>query len=282
MAPRKPDLPVTEPIVKDKQKALKILNELISRVDNVKSQGRKSPSFNQWQHDAAVAVANIFGENTANHRRFTGIRYSLSAFTSGTPQSAFEQRWMNGLEEARAILKSLTEQIQTYWDEPLPKLPGQQEGSREGARAPASRKVFIVHGHDDGTKASVARLLEKLELEPVVLHEQPTQGRTIIEKFEAHADVAFAAVLLTADDDGKAKTDSTLRSRARQNVILEMGFFLGRLGRTHVCVLFEDGVEIPSDYSGVLFVKLDNNGMWMYSVAKELRAAGLTVDLNKI
>lgn len=71
------------------------------------------------------------------------------------------------------------------------------------------------------------------------------------------------------------------KKRARQNVILELGFFLGKLGRKRVCALYEEGVEIPSDYDGVIFVPLDKNGAWHLSLAKELKAAGLSIDLNK-
>jgi predicted nucleotide-binding protein len=144
-----------------------------------------------------------------------------------------------------------------------------------------SSRVFVVHGHDESTREAVARLLEKLDLEAVILHEQPDQGRTIIEKFTDHADVSFAVVLLTADDVGRAKSapPEGQRTRARQNVILELGYFIGRLGRERVCALHEEGVDIPSDYQGVLFVPLRSE--WRLRLAKELQAAGLPVDMNK-
>lgn len=148
-----------------------------------------------------------------------------------------------------------------------------------------SGRVFLVHGHDEKVRETVARFLEKLRLTPVILHEQPNKGRTIIEKFIDYSDVAFAVVLLTADDRGAASSDATektLRARARQNVILELGFFLGKLGRERVCSLYEDGVEIPSDYQGVLFVKLDQEGAWRFRLAKELKEGGLPVDLNDV
>ncbi|TAL90227.1 MAG: DNA-binding protein [Candidimonas sp.] len=156
-----------------------------------------------------------------------------------------------------------------------------QRNARHGAD-PSSRSVFIVHGHDDGVKETVARYLSKLGLDPVILHEQPNKGRTIIEKFEELADVAFAVVLFTGDDMGypKGKADSA-NPRARQNVVLELGFFLGALGRKHVCVLYRDGVEVPSDYSGVLYEQFDDKGAWRMKLALELKAAGLDVDLNK-
>ena len=145
-----------------------------------------------------------------------------------------------------------------------------------------SNKIYIVHGHNEAIKQSIARLIEKLGLEPIILHEQPNKGRTIIEKFVDYSDVRFAIVLLTADDVGKSKADTNLNRRARQNVIFELGYFLGKLGRSNVCALYEDGVEIPSDYDGVIFLKLDKEGSWKFSVAKELKAVGFDVDMNKI
>lgn len=146
-----------------------------------------------------------------------------------------------------------------------------------------SRRVFVVHGHDEEAKQSVARCLEKLELEAIILHEQPNQGRTIIEKFEDYADVGFAAVLLTPDDIGAAKDDTgNLRPRARQNVVFELGFFVGRLGRQRVCALHKGDVEIPSDFAGVLWVPMDPEGAWRFKLGQEIKAAGLDVDLNKL
>lgn len=99
------------------------------------------------------------------------------------------------------------------------------------------KKVFVVHGHDNEAKEGVARFLYKLGLEPIILHEQASAGRTVIEKFETYSHgVAFAVVLLTPDDLGAAAADvSNLRSRARQNVIMELGYFIGKLGRMRVC-----------------------------------------------
>lgn len=142
--------------------------------------------------------------------------------------------------------------------------------------------IFLVHGHNNEAKETVARFLERLSLEAVILHEQPDRGRTIIEKFEAHAEVGYAVVLLTSDDVGGSRADSTsLAPRARQNVILELGYFLGALGRTRVCALKEEGVEVPSDLSGVLYVPLDAGGAWKLRLASEIKSAGIDVDLNR-
>jgi predicted nucleotide-binding protein len=143
--------------------------------------------------------------------------------------------------------------------------------------------VFLVHGHDERVRETVARFLEKLDLECVILHEQPNKGRTIIEKFEDYADVAFAVVLLTPDDRGGRASGpfESEKPRARQNVLLKLGFFLGALGRSRVCALYVEGVEIPSDYSGVLFLLLDGGGAWRIGLLRELIASGLQVDANR-
>jgi predicted nucleotide-binding protein len=139
-----------------------------------------------------------------------------------------------------------------------------------------------VHGHDDGSKEAVARFLGKLDLAPVILHEQPNRGRTIIEKFVDHSEVAFAVVLFTPDDVGHPAGDaSQSKPRARQNVVLELGFFMAALGRARVCVLYKGGVELPSDYSGVLYLEMDAQGSWRFRLAAEIKAAGIDVDLNK-
>lgn len=146
-----------------------------------------------------------------------------------------------------------------------------------------SSRVFLVHGHNNERKEAVARFLESLGLEPVILHEKPNAGRTIIEKFSDYADVQFAIVLLTADDEGKPKgTSGRGHFRARQNVILELGYFLGKLGRQQVCTLYESGVELPSDYAGVLFLPFDSAQEWRLPLLRELKAAGVHVDANKI
>ena len=145
-----------------------------------------------------------------------------------------------------------------------------------------SRKVFVVHGHDNEAKEGTARFLERIGLEPIILHEQASSGRTVIEKFENYsADIAFAVILLTPDDVGAAANAAThLNARARQNVILELGYFMGRLGRVRVCALHKSGVELPSDYQGVLYIEMDSSGAWRAKLAQELVQAKLPIDLN--
>jgi len=142
-----------------------------------------------------------------------------------------------------------------------------------------ANKVFVVHGHDNEAKELVSRFLEKIGLNPIILHEQPNSGRTVIEKFEAFADVKFAVVLLTPDDIG-GTSKSKLAPRARQNVILELGYFIGKLSRKRVCTLYKPGVEIPSDYQGVLYIEMDSSGGWKTQLAQEIVSAGIEIELG--
>lgn len=149
-----------------------------------------------------------------------------------------------------------------------------------------SRKVFIVHGRDEIARLEVEKLLKKLELEPVVLFEQPNKGRSLIEKFEQESEpVGFAVVLLTPDDLGCIKPDNNadkpvLVERARQNVVFELGFFFGTLKRKNVVALVKGQMEHPSDIHGVVYLPMDQSGAWRVSLAKEIKEAGVSVDLN--
>ena len=169
-------------------------------------------------------------------------------------------------------------EIKEYWDD---------ESSSETPAATRSHKtsrtnrIFIVHGHDESARETVARFLEKLKLEPIILHEQPNHGRTIIGKFEKYADVGFAVVLLTPDDLGASKDRrDDLEPRARQNVIFELGYFIGKLSRCKVFPLVKGTVKTPSDYDGVVYTELDDAGGWKTKLIQELMDAGFNIDAN--
>ena len=173
-------------------------------------------------------------------------------------------------------LESIIERLPLY-------APESTTVTRGAMPASTSRAIFVVHGRNDELKETVARFLAQLDLKPISLHEQPSAGRTVIEKFEAHSDARFAVVLLTPDDLGRLATDATgeLQPRARQNVIFEWGFFVAKLGRRNVCALYAEGVELPSDLNGVVYVELDRKGAWKMLLARELKAGGIDVDLNR-
>lgn len=146
-----------------------------------------------------------------------------------------------------------------------------------------SSKVFIVHGHDNETKIDTARFIEKLGLEAVILHEQASSGNTIIEKIEEYTNVGFGIVLYTPCDVGANKDEEVnLKKRARQNVVFEHGYLIGKLGRKRVCALVKDELELPNDISGVVYVQKDKNEAWKLSIAKEMKQVGYDIDLNKL
>ena len=151
---------------------------------------------------------------------------------------------------------------------------------RNVKETPVATKVFVVHGHDKLAEGQAVQVLERAlpTAEIVVLHEKASQGDTIIEKLERYgSDADFAVVLLTGDDLCTLP-DGTVERRARQNVVLELGWFLGKIGRNHVCALLGEGVVQPSDYAGVVYTKLDGAGAWRNELLRELKAAGLDPD----
>lgn len=143
-------------------------------------------------------------------------------------------------------------------------------------------KIFIVHGQDELAKEELARFIEKLGFEPIILHEQASLGMTIIEKIEYYSNVNFGIVLYTPCDLGAKKGDDNLKPRARQNVVFEHGYLIGKLKRENVCALVKDNVETPNDISGIVYIPMDSNKAWKILVGKELQKAGYKVDLNKL
>ncbi|MDE7347571.1 MAG: nucleotide-binding protein [Muribaculaceae bacterium] len=147
----------------------------------------------------------------------------------------------------------------------------------------SSRNVFIVHGHNKAIRTETELLIKKLGYNPIVLFKQPDGGATIIEKLERETiDIAFAIILYTYCDDGKSKEEELLKHRARQNVVFEHGMMCGLLGRKKVLALLESGVEMPGDLSGIIYKTIDEAGHWQIEVAREMKAAGLDIDLNRL
>ena len=241
------------------------------------------------------ALSAAFGHGTVEYRRYSRATkldhgpITMSAgpdlisatmgYGSYEPDEGREARQYlaEGKEEALALLRRAV----TSLEEELVDEVGGESLATPVAEF-TNRKVFVVHGHDEAAHQLVARFLEQLDLQAIILKEQPDQGRTIIEKFEDCArEVGFAVVLLTPDDIvASPTTDPT--SRARQNVIFELGYFVGRLGRGHACLLRKGDVEIPSDLFGVIYSDLDSGGGWKMKLAQEMKAAGVPFDANRL
>jgi predicted nucleotide-binding protein len=148
------------------------------------------------------------------------------------------------------------------------------------------RRIVVVHGSDEEMKQATIGALGKLGLAPVLMREQPSQGRKIVEKFADYADVSFAVVLLSPDDFAYAKDDPPTKRKLRpaQDVIFELGFFLGRLGKDNVLVFYREfeNFEVPTDFEGVRFTAFDDRGSWKLSLIRELTACGYSVDANRL
>jgi hypothetical protein len=260
-----------------KDEAVEKLKRQQLLIEELKGENHESPKFHKWQRDTEVALRKIFGDKHDGRLRFIGIVYHrVPSYLEARRRVSYANQYWKGLEEAKSLLQSLIEEIEEYReDEPSEHGEGSSKAEILGS------DIFIVHGHDKTTKELVARFIEKLGLKPIILHEQPDKGRTIIEKFEDHSTVGFAIVLLTPDDVGAPiEQQDKLKPRARQNVIFELGFFIGKLGRNHVCALYKGDIEIPSDYKGVLYKPM--TGDWQLSLAKEITAAGISIDLNRL
>jgi len=149
-----------------------------------------------------------------------------------------------------------------------------------------NRKVFVVYGHDDTARTQLEALLRRWDLDPIILDQQASGGQTIIEKLEEYSsDIGYAIVLATPDDEGKSKAEDNYKSRVRQNVVLELGMFLSKLGREKVAILLKEGTnfEKPSDIQGLIYIpfqsKVDEVSI---SLIRELSRQGYAIDSTKI
>jgi predicted nucleotide-binding protein len=262
------------------EQGLTLINKQIANGQTLLSQQPvSSAKYSAWEAVTRDFLSKTFGSLSPNVSSVMGVG-KTGAFPMGAGENWWERHHAESLSKQITIMEGLREVLQTEISLDTPS----SNAARLPIKIPASaRSVFLVHGQDSAAENLTARFIEKLELKLIVLHEQPSQGRTIIEKFQDYANVAFAVVLLTPDDRGgpRGAAFDSQNHRARQNVIFELGYFIGRLGRNRVCALYTEGVEIPSDYSGVVFIKFDEAGAWRLKLAREFKAAEIDVDMNK-
>lgn len=232
-------------------------------------------SLDAARQRAEMILRKIFDDERG--RRAMSIEFRPLMLSHRVTPEIRSKAFQSGRDRMINLLRTLREELELF---------GGQPDNRLAVPARAkSRRVFVVHGHDHEMKETVARTLQDLDLQPVILHEKPNLGRVIIEKILDYSDVGFAVVCLSADDVGRTRSQSSDsdRPRPRQNVLLELGFFIGKLGRTHVMPLRRpDDMEIPSDYDGVVYVAFDVAGSWRFDLIRELKACGYEVDANKL
>ncbi|MBD5160788.1 MAG: DNA-binding protein [Oscillibacter sp.] len=156
----------------------------------------------------------------------------------------------------------------------------------EGKPQNDNRKIFVVYGHDDIARTQLEALLRRWDLEPIILDQQASGGQTIIEKLEEYgADVGYAIILATPDDEGKAKTETSYKARVRQNVVLELGMFLAKLGRERVAILLKEATDFekPSDIHGLVYIPFQNKvDEVSINLIRELSRQGYMIDPTRI
>lgn len=265
-----------------KDEAEKLINERINLGQELMSAQifseaqleQTRPKYYEWSSYNAELLKRIFNTDELSNEYSSFWGFASSAYTTLQEDIAeFKKDIQEKINRLTSIRTRLPLLATSYIKE-------EQAVTKEKE---LTNEIFIVHGRDEGVKQAVARFLEKLELRPIILSEQPNGGKTVIEKFEANADVGFAVVLLTPDDIGSLdESGAEQKHRARQNVIFELGYFVGKLGRSRVCALYDQTVELPSDIVGVAYVALDGAGAWKFELAKELKAAGYNFDGNKL
>lgn len=175
-------------------------------------------------------------------------------------------KWRTFIDELQGLPevgKSKTTSIIRYLPKIFYFLKPYKSKSNEEEKKKMEIKSFIVHGHDDSLKLDLKNYLQNtLKLpEPIILHEQPSRGKTIIEKFESvSSQVNLVFVLLTPDDVYAEGGENGEIRRARQNVIFEMGYFMGKMGRGsgRVILLYKGRLDLPSDISGVIYINVSN------------------------
>ncbi len=230
-----------------------------------------SQEFISWKTRAERFLRTHYGENSKEVVDFGNTHFSLMIYTFNETESDYIEACKSGLVESKAVFEVYLEELKE--NDVTPDNEATQDNSI------SKSKVFVVHGHDEALKQEVARIVEKQGLEAIILSEQANHGKTIIEKFEENTDVGAAICLFTGDDYGKAKDAEDDNLRARQNVVFEAGYFMGKLGRENVILIANPEIEIPSDLQGVVYT---NDKSWQIDVLKELREIGYTIDFNRV
>ena len=264
-----------------KNRAIELLQQKIDEIPSLQADTASSEAFARWHASTKTVISHVFGMSSKQGSDFAQIHFwsQIAIISPDYDNDAADRSvFLDALRTARATLQAMVDEIQTFWPDDAP-----PASVTPPPLPPDSHKVFLVHGRDTAAKETVARFLEHLGLKPIILSEQPNGGKTLIEKFEREANqVNYAIVLFTPDDIGGLQSADEQQARARQNVIFELGYFAGRLGRERVCILNVPGVEIPSDIFGLGYVAFDaSSDGWKMGLVKELKNAGFDIDANK-
>lgn len=266
------------------EKAIALIQSLQGELSQLPH--RNGDKLDALRRRTKMVLGQIFGPSTPYLTDLAAIHFYPTILYSGMPSSQYDEWWQSASDSWSNMLATAREELEIKSATTINHGQSSSHSSDNKDSSINSNQVFVVHGHDEAMKLAVARVLEKLGLMPIILHEQPDKGRTIIEKFMDFSKVGFAVVLFSPDDLAyeKASTPDSAQLRARQNVVLELGFFIGKLGRKRVLVLHKQvpKFDMPSDYAGVLFKPFDEKGAWQIELVRELKHNGFKVDANKL
>lgn len=229
-------------------------------------------NLKRLRNELVTVVQMAFTEKSHAQRYVSQINktdFHPVAFVMGEYHLALPDAWRDGQRNMIGLIESMEHHLSLV---PSAVSTG-QEVSRDS--------LFIVHGHDTPMLHEIEAFVRRIGLQPVILMEEPSQGRTVIEKIEHYGNVPFAIVLLSPDDIGRAFADppENEKRRARQNAILELGYFMGKLDRENVCVIVDGELasqtEYPSDMAGVVTIPYRPGGDWKTRLTRELRASNM-------
>ncbi len=227
------------------------------------------------QRQTRTFIRRTFGESHNYYKEFDDIGFPSEYFYG---EEEFKRDWTLNSQRVFNLLEAMSKEIEVFG---LSKVT-------DDARAdhPILKRVFISHGHDAEMREDTQAFIKQVGLEPVTLEDSPSEGRTVIEKLEHYSNVPFAVILFSPDDLAYSGRElpSEAKPRARQNVVLELGYFLAKIGRSNVLVLqrMSEGFEKPSVIDGVMYVSYDESGKWKSSLAVELQARGHDIDVSQL
>lgn len=237
--------------------------------------------FDKFKLELEMFLKNTFGDTSDEFNKFKKIRFLYTGYRpmEGLTVPLDLSTYKDGLKSTKILLEAILNNITE--NGLIITQPINTQIIPETTKT-ISNKVFIVHGHDELAIVQVSEVLRKLRLEPIILKDEASKSNTIIEKIERlSSDVGFGIVLYTACDIG-GKDLNSLQPRARQNVVLEHGYLMAKLGRENTLALKKDNVETPSDIQGLVYTPMDEHKAWQYKLVDELKLAGYNVSKDSI
>jgi len=256
-------------------KGRELIKRQLDQIDKLIKLQHDDPEIRKWDNTTEQVIIKTFGKPHDNLSHYSSALHGGSMLLTG--ETNWQAEHVENMNKVKKLLEGFVEQLDIF-NEPNKQLDKDISTNNK----PISRKVFIVHGHDKQAISELTVILSNLGLKPIVLHEQASEGMTLIEKLEKYSNVGYAFIILTPDDLGTKKDikdiKTNLKPRARQNVVFEFGLFVGKLGRNKVCCLYKGNVKLPSDLDGLVYIPFNLSiNEKQIDIIRELKAAGYKV-----